>query len=661
MEDILKRLNVRMNENNTTKPKTQEEGSTGASRASGSTQATAGAPQGNRRRNQNRNARGRGNGKRRNNGGNNRNNNRRRGNPRGNFREQNEGAHNQNQLSIPPIKEGDIRIITLGGVQEVGRNMTAIETKDDILVIDCGLQFNDPTTPGIDYILPNIQYLEDNKEKIRGVVITHGHLDHIGAIPYVLHRIGNPTIYSRLLTTVMIKKRQDEFPQLPKLNIRDVEAGETLTLGRFKISFYSVTHTIPESMGIIIETPYGSIVNTGDMKLDHVDGIPSSKEVDNYAIFKDKKVLALIADSTNVENPGWSIPEWRVHETLETIISEIKGRLIIGTFASQMDRIMKIIEIAERHNKKVVIEGRSMKQNVEIMKQLNILKPKQGTFISNSEMANYPPDKILVLATGAQGDEFAALMRMSTKSHKQFRLTPRDTVLLSSSVIPGNESAVQRLKDNIARQGVKIIHYRVSDVHASGHANQEEVVWIHKQINPKFFIPVHGTHYMLRVHANVAETRLGMPEKNVIIPDNGSIIEISEAGEKITKLKETVPNTPMMVDGFTIGTMHDVVIRDRKLLSEDGMFVIVASIDPKTGKLRKSPDIISRGFVYLRESQDLLHETRNIIKDTIEKKARNMHPIDFDILKNEVSESVGKFLYQKTAKQPLIIPVMIGV
>jgi ribonuclease J len=617
-------------------------------------------PRGNRGGQNRGGGRGRG-GQRRGNGGQNRNNNRRRGNPRGSFREQSDGGSNRNQAPVPPIKEGDIRIITLGGVEEVGRNMTAIETKEDILLIDCGLQFNDPTTPGIDYILPNIQYLEENKSKIRGLVITHGHLDHIGAIPYVLHRIGNPTIYSRLLTTVMIKKRQEEFPQLPKLDVRVVEENQTLTLGGFKLSFYSVTHTIPESMGIIIDTPYGAIVNTGDMKLDHVDGIPSENEVNSYSVFKDKKVLALIADSTNVENPGWSIPEWRVHENLEKIISEVSGRLVIGTFASQMDRIIKIIEISERHNKKVVVEGRSMKQNIEIIKHLNILKTKQGTFISNSEMANYPPDKIVCLATGAQGDEFAALMRMSTKAHKQFKLTPRDTILLSSSVIPGNETAVQKLKDNLARQGVKIIHYRVSDVHASGHANQEEALWIHKQIKPKFFVPVHGNHYMLRVHAEVAETKLGMPKENVIIPDNGSIIEISEKGEKFSKLKETLPNTPMMVDGFTVGTMHDVVIRDRKLLSEDGMFVIVASIDPKTGRLRKSPDIISRGFIYLRESQDLLHETRNIIKDTIERKTKNMHPIDFDLLKNEVSESVGKFLYQKTAKQPLIIPVMIGV
>ncbi|MDZ7726427.1 MAG: ribonuclease J [Candidatus Campbellbacteria bacterium] len=614
------------------------------------------------RQNQNKNGRNQRNNNRNNKRGGSSNNRRNhRGNARGKFREQSASHIDRNHQKLSPIKDGDIRIIPLGGVEEVGRNMTAIETKDDILIIDAGFQFHDESTPGIDYVLPNITYLEENKDKIRGLVVTHGHLDHIGAIPYVMHRLGNPTIYSRQLTTVMIEKRQSEFPHQPKLNIRTVESNDSITLGNTKLNFYAVSHTIPEAMGIIVDTPYGSIVVTGDMKLDHVDGVPSDKEEKAYSIFKDRKVLALIADSTNVENPGWSIPEWRVHETLEKIIAETPGRLIIGTFASQMDRIVKIVEIAERHNKKIVVEGRSMKQNLEIIRHLNILQPKPGTFISNSEMSDYPPDKIVCLATGAQGDEFAALMRMAIKTHKQFKLTPRDTVLLSSSVIPGNENSVQKLKDNLARRGVKIIHYRVSDVHASGHANQEEAVWIHKQINPKFFVPVHGNHYMLNVHADMATTRLGMPKDNVVIPDNGSVIEISDNGEKIRKLKESVPHDPMMVDGFTIGTMHDVVIRDRKALSDDGMFVIVASINPKTGKLRKSPDIISRGFIYLRESQDLLHEARNIIKDTVEKTTQNMNPIDFDILKNDVSDKVGKFLYQKTAKQPIIIPVMIGV
>lgn len=568
-------------------------------------------------------------------------------------------SQNKEQISLPELGS-NIRIMPLGGVEEVGRNMTAIEIGDDIIILDMGFQFKTDETPGIDYILPNVRYLEENKDRIRGVVITHGHLDHIGAIPYIINRIGNPTIYSRLLTTVMIKKRQEEFPQQPTLNIRTVETDESLTLGNLKVRFFAVTHTIPESMGIIIETPYGLIVNTGDTKLDHVDGVPIQEEEEAYSVFKDKNVLLLIADSTNVEKPGWSIPEWKVHENLEKIIAETKGRLIIGTFASQIDRMLKIIEIAERYNKKVVIEGRSMKQNIEIIKHLNILKPKKGTFISADQMNNYPPDRIIALATGAQGDEFAALMRMSTKTHKFFKLSSRDTILLSSSVIPGNEGSVQKLKDNLARQGVNIIHYRVSDVHSSGHANQEEVKWIHSRIKPKFFIPVHGHHYMLHVHAKVAE-EMGVPKENIVIPENGSVIEIQNEGKSITALKEHLPNDPILVDGFSVGSMQDVVIRDRQMLSGDGMFVIVASINPKTGKLRKSPDIISRGFVYLRESQGLLKETREIIRTTIENTAKNMNPIDFEILKNAVSENVARHLFQKTAKHPVIIPVMIGV
>jgi ribonuclease J len=444
------------------------------------------------------------------------------------------------------------------------------------------------------------------------------------------------------------------------LDIKEVESNEKITLGKLKIKFFAVTHTIPDSMGVIIETPYGNIVFTGDLKLDHVNGIPTEEEENNYKIFDNEKTLLLVADSTNVERPGFSIPESVVHENIAKIIKETKGRLIIGTFASQLDRIIGIIEVAEKYNKKVVIEGRSMKNNIDIIRHLKILKTKKGTIIPAEEMDNYPPDRIVALATGAQGDEYAALVRMSVKNHKYFKINPRDTVLLSSSVIPGNESAVQKLKDNVARQGAKIIHYRVSDVHSSGHANRDEAMWVHLKVKPKFFIPVHGFHYMLRVHVDLAKS-LGMPEENTVIPDNGSIIEIQNKGQKIVKLKETVPSSPVMVDGFAMGDMQEVVIRDRQLLSEDGMFVIIASINPKTGKLRKSPDIISRGFVYLRESQDLLHKARNIIKRTVEETTAGMNPINFDYVKSTVTDEVGKFLFQQTAKRPIVIPVIIGV
>jgi len=559
---------------------------------------------------------------------------------------------------IPPLGDS-IRIIPLGGVEEIGKNMTAIEYGNDILVIDAGLQFRDENTPGIDFILPNTKYLEERRDRVRALVITHGHLDHIGGIPYIMDKIGNPPLYSRMLTTVMIQKRQEEFPHAQPLDIKVVEKDSVVQIGNFKVRFFSVTHTIPDAMGVIVETPYGAIVNTGDLKVDHDNGIPTEREVKEYEIFKHEKVLLLMADSTNTDVPGFSTPERLVQKNLEEIIKNSKGRLIMATFSSLLERIMKIIEFAEKYNKKVVIEGRSMKNNVEIIKHLGMLKTKKETIISVEAMDDYPPEKIVMIATGAQGDEFAALMRMANKSHKYVRINKRDTIVLSSSIVPGNERAVQKLKDGLSRQGARILHYKIADVHSSGHANRDEMAWIHNKINPKFFMPIHGYHYMLRVHADIELAR-GTPEKNIIIPDDGSIIEIQDKGEKIVCLKEKAPSGLVMVDGFSVGDMQEVVIRDRQMLSQDGMFVIIASVNIANGRLKKSPDIISRGFVYLRESQDLLQQTRLIIKKTIEDITVGMRPIDFEYVKDRVTDNVSRFLLQKTAKRPIVIPVLIG-
>jgi ribonuclease J len=435
----------------------------------------------------------------------------------------------------------------------------------------------------------------------------------------------------------LIQKRQEEFQHIPKLDIRVVEKEETLTLGKLKIKFFAVTHTIPDAMGIIVQTPYGSIVHTGDLKLDHVDGIPTVEEEAEYdRAFKNENVLLLMADSTNVENPGFSIPEKVVHKNIEEIIKNVQGRLIIATFSSLLERLLKIIDFAEKYGKKVVVEGRSMKSNIEICKHLGLMKAKEETMISNDELENYPPDRIVILATGAQGDEFAAMMRMSNKTHAKIRITPRDTIMLSSSVIPGNERAVQKLKDNLSRQGAKIIHYRIADVHSSGHANRDETAWIHRKIHPKFFIPLHGYHYMLRVHGDIAKEANSLKEDAVIIPDNSSIIEIQASGTKIVKLKEKAASGLVLVDGFSVGDVQDVVIRDRQMLAQDGIFIIFGIINVSNGKLKKSPDIISRGFVYLRESQELLHEVRLLIKDTIEKSTRGQNPINVDFVKDNI-------------------------
>jgi ribonuclease J len=564
--------------------------------------------------------------------------------------------------SIPKPDAGVVRIIPLGGVEEIGKNMTAIEIGDDIIVIDAGMQFKTENTPGIDYIIPNTTYLEERKDKIRGMFVTHAHLDHIGGIPLVMSRIGNPPLYSRNLTILLMKKRQEEFPHLPQLNVNVVEKDSVIYAGKIRVRFFGVTHTVPDSMGIIVETPYGSIVTPGDYKLDQIDGNVTQEEEKEYSIFDKEKVLLLMADSTNIENEGFALPEIKVHQGLDKLIKQCNGRIIIAAFASHITRLVKIVEIAESLGKKVVLDGRSLKTNMEVCEQSGIFKPKKGTIIPIEEIDNYSPNKIIILMTGAQGEEFAALNRAANKTHKKFAIKKGDTIILSASIVPGNEMAVQHLKDNLTRHGVKIISYRTSEeyIHATGHGNQEDIKWLHKKTHPKFFVPIHGWHSMLVKHKEIAMS-IGMPEENIVVPDNGSIIEIIDNGNKIIARKEKAPSGPMMVDGFSVGDEQDVVIRDRQMLALDGMFVLIATIDSLTGKLRKSPDIISRGFIYLKENQELLHQVRLIIKKTVEEETRGSSSLNFDAIKIALGDNISKFLFQKTAKRPLVIPVLLNI
>ena len=572
----------------------------------------------------------------------------------------NTSSNQKTENKVPPVEPNVIRVIPLGGVEEVGKNMTAIEFNDDIIVIDIGLQFPDNDTPGVDFIIPDTTYLEKNKHKIKGVVITHGHLDHIGGIPYVMPKIGNPPIYTSLLTGVMIKKRQEEFTYFPKLNVNVVDQKDKLKLGNLRLKFFGATHTIPDTLGVIVETPYGNIILTGDIKIETENNKPVPFEVETYEGIGQENNLLLIADSTNVEKEGFSFPEKIVHANLKEIIDKATGRIIVSTFASLFDRIVAIIEASEQLGKKVVVEGRSMKTNVEIARELGILKIKPTTIIPADKMEEYSDDKLVILATGAQGDEFAALMRISNKTHKYVKLRKGDTVLLSSSVVPGNEKNVGKLKDNLARQGANILHYGVAEIHSSGHYHRGEIEFIHKAIKAKYLIPVHGSHYMLRVHEKIAKG-LGIKPENIIVPDNGMVIEIRDEGKTFKALKTSASSNVVMVDGLGGSSLQEVVIRDRRMLSQDGMFVIIATIDTKTGKVKKSPDIISRGFVYLKESQDMLHSVRGLIKKTIEDSTGKMHPINFDYVKNAVREDVAKFLFQKTHKHPIILPVLIEI
>jgi ribonuclease J len=571
---------------------------------------------------------------------------------------------NHKKQTIPEIKDNDIRVIPIGGVEQVGQNMNIIETKDDIFVIDIGIQFSSETeTPGVDYIIPNTKYLVERKDKIRGVFVTHGHLDHIGAFPYIIDQLGYPKVYCGLLTKWMIDKRNSEFPHLEKLEYEVVEPGQTVTVGpnNMRVKIFHVTHSIPDAIGFSFETNQGNIILAGDTKLNHIEGDVIQIEIDAYSKLENEsqKNLLFLSDSTGAEQLGWSKNEEDIIRNIIELIGDAKSRVFLGTFASQIARITKIIEGAHSFGKKVVLEGRSMKTNVDICIKSGIWLPPKGVLVSADEAQNMAPDKVVFLLTGSQGEEFAALMRISVKKHPKIKFNERDTVILSSSVIPGNDASVRKLKDNLSRHGLRIVQYQTSDVHASGHGNQDELLWIQKTVGAKFFMPVHGYHSMLRAHAQAVIERNNHDSKNVIIPDNGTILDINKDGFTIHKAK--APNNVTVVEGFRVGDIQDVVVRDRKTLTKEGIFVVIATIDPKTGRMRKSPDIISRGFVYLRDSQELIQGARNLIKQSIIKNVKGKNPVDFDTIKKHISDDLGRYLVQNTGKRPIIIPVVLGV
>lgn len=565
-------------------------------------------------------------------------------------------------MEIPPLAAGDIRIIPLGGVEQIGQNMTLIEYKDQIVVIDVGFQFKDETTPGIQYILPDTKYLEDRKDKIVAVVITHGHLDHIGGIPYIIEKIGNPPIFTREFGALLIKKRQEEFPQLPALNLNIVEKEDgVIKLSEdFKVKFFGLTHSIPDSTGVIIETPFGDIVSTGDVRVENIEGVPVPEEVEQYKIFKDRNVLLMTMDSTGIPVPGWSLAESIVVSTLDKIVRENKGRILLGTFASQVERIIEIIKSAKKHGRLVVVEGRSMKANIGIVQHLNLTD--LDHIIPVEDMHRYPPNKILILATGSQGEQYALLDRVADGTHKFIKLNQHDTIIFSSSVIPGNERAIEKLKDRLYRHDPNIITYSDDQVHSSGHGKRNELQWLHSQIDYKFFMPVHGSHYRLKMHADMIVNEMNFPRENIVVPENGTIIEIRENGSKLVKLENVrASHERIVIDGNYVGPAHEVVLRDRRVLSEEGIFTVIVTIDQRTHVLKKSPDISSRGFIYLRDNQDLLHKVRGLAKKIVETNIETGRPLDISNLKDILSDKIQKFLFQRTGKKPIVTSVVIAL
>jgi ribonuclease J len=555
-------------------------------------------------------------------------------------------------------KTKDLRIIPLGGLEEIGRNMTVLEYENDIIVIDMGLQFPEDDMPGIDYIIPNTAYLKDKKEKIRGVIITHGHYDHIGAIPHSIGRLGNPPIYATPLTRGIILKRQEDFPEAPQLNIHQIKKTDKIKLGCFKIEFFHVNHNIPDGVGLVIETPVGRIVHTGDFKFDHSPIGDEPADISRITQIAEKGVLALMSDSTNAEKPGHSISEKDIQDNLEKIFKEVSGRIIIATFASLISRIQEVINLAEKYKRKIAIDGYSMRMNVEIAKKLGYLKAQKGTLIKINRVADYPDKKIVILCTGAQGEDNAVLMRIANREHRHVQIQKGDAVVFSSSVVPGNERAVQNLKDIFWRQGARVYHYQMMDIHTGGHGQAEDLKMMINLVRPKFFIPIHGSYYMLKLHGEIAES-VGIPSKNIMVASNGNVILLNQKSIKLSE--EKVSANYVMVDGLGVGDVGQVVLRDRQAMAKDGMFVIIAVIDSKKGKVVGEPDIISRGFVYLRESKELLNQTREKVKEIVNQASSAEHTVNWSYVKDNIRDKIGQFLYMKTQRRPMVLPVVIEI
>jgi len=557
-------------------------------------------------------------------------------------------------------KQQSLKIVPLGGLGEVGRNMMLLEYERKILIIDMGFRMPEEDMPGIDFIVPNINYLRGKQKNILGIVFTHGHYDHIGAIPYLIGKIWRPNleIFASPLTRGIILKRQEDFTSQPKLDITEVKNGSKIKLGPFRIEFFKQNHNIPDNLGLFIETPVGNIIHTSDFKFDPnpVNDLPTDFE--KLKDFSKRKILLLLSDSTGAEEEGHSLSEKTIEKNLEEIFQRSTGRIIAATFSSLINRIQQIITLSEKYQRKVAIEGYSMKTNTELAKVLGYIKSKKGTIIKAKEISNYPDSRITILCTGAQGEGSAILMRIANKEHPFIRLKKGDDVILSSSVIPGNERTVQTLKDDILRQKTKVFHYKMMDIHAGGHAQQEELKEMIKIMKPKFFLPIHGQYSMLVSHAELAR-EAGVPEKNIVIAENGQVINLNQ--KRILVEKKTVPSNYVMVDGLGIGDVGEVVLRDRQMLARDGMFVIVAIVDKQTGQVKGSPDIISRGFVYLRESKELLAQTRKKVIEIVNRAAGSGGAVNWSYIKDEIRNKIGQFLYTKTQRRPIILPVVIEV
>jgi len=558
----------------------------------------------------------------------------------------------------PTGGENKLKIIPLGGMEEVGRNMTIFEYGNDIIILDMGLQFPEEDMPGIDYIIPNIDYLKGKENRIRAVIFSHGHMDHIGAAPILLERLGFPMIVGRPLTLALLKHRQEDYkPNSTKsLKIMQINSlNDVIKLGVFTIKFFQIDHSVMDAVGMILEAPTATVVHLGDWTLERNEA--GEATLDYTFLSQLKRPIVLMSESLGVIDvrPSTTSPEMK--RNLTKILSEAQGRVIIGTFASQIERLDWIIEASEKLGKRIAVDGYSMKINIEIAQKLGYIKARKGTLIKIDEIHNYPDNKLVILVTGAQGESNAVFSRVITGSHRHLKIKKSDTIIFSSSIIPGNERSIQKMKDGIYRQSENVIHGEIMDIHVSGHANRADNIQMLRQIRPDYYIPVYAYHYMLAEASKMAKS-IGFPAEKILLLDNGQIAEFDQHGGRATEKK--VRTDYVFVDGLGIGDISHVVLRDRQVMAEDGMIVIIATINTRTGKLNGNPDIISRGFVYMKEQKELIEKTRHKVKKICESYNKES-PAFEDSIKNEIRNQIGEFLYKQTERRPMVLPVVIKV
>ena len=544
-----------------------------------------------------------------------------------------------------------LKIIPLGGLEQIGMNITAFEYEDCIVVVDCGLAFPEDDMLGIDLVIPDVTYLKDNIQKVKGFVITHGHEDHIGALPYVLREVNVP-IYATKLTIGLIENKLKEHNLLRSTKRKTIRHGQSINLGAFRIEFIKTNHSIQDAAALAIYSPAGTVVHTGDFKVDYTPVFGDAIDLQRFAEIGKKGVLALMCDSTNAERQGFTMSERTVGRTFDNIFAEHKNtRIIIATFASNVDRVQQIINSAYKYGRKVVVEGRSMVNVITTAAELGYLKIPENSLIDIDHMKNYPDDQMVLVTTGSQGESMAALSRMAASIHKKVSIKPGDTIIFSSNPIPGNEKAVSKVINELSAKGADVIF---SDVHVSGHACQEEIKLIYSLVHPKYAIPVHGEFRHLKAQAGLAEN-LGIPKENIFIMRSGDVMEMDEESAAITGKVHT---GAIMVDGLGVGDVGNIVLRDRQHLSEDGIMVVVLTLEKHSNQLLAGPDIVSRGFVYVRESEDLMGEARIVVEDALDE-CLNRRVTDWGRIKTVIKDSLGDFVWKRTKRRPMILPIIM--